>query len=439
MRTTHMLPLAVLLAASPTAMPAAAAEATPSQLSARDGSWLAWHGCWRITAEDAPEGRILCVLPGADAAETRFVTVADGVIEGTTTLRVDGVARPVEEGGCTGTETARWSQDGRRIFLRAELMCQGVRRISTGALAMLAETEWVDVQTYAVGEQHAVRILRYRAVADADIPAEFAQAFDRATGLARETARLYAAAPLRVDDVIEAGSYISTPALQALLAAHGHGFRIDARTLASLHDAGVDESIIDVMIALSYPSRFAVRSPEGDRIDSTYRQRGYALEDECYDPLMRRYFYGDACYYGRGFGYSRYGYYGYGYGYSPWGYDRYGWRSGTGTVVVIVRPDGETPPARGGAVVKGAGYTSGGSSGSSGRGTAQPRAPGNPNHPAASVSRPASSGSATARPGTGSGSSTPAAAPASTGSGSSSGSSTGRTAVPRNSGGGGEQ
>jgi hypothetical protein len=431
MRTTHMLPLAVLLAASPTTMPAAAAEATASQLSVRDGSWLAWHGCWRISAGDAAEGRILCVLPGADAAETRFVTVADGVIEGTTTLRMDGVARPVEEGGCTGTETARWSQDGRRIFLRAELMCQGVRRISTGALAMLAETEWVDVQTYAVGEQHAIRILRYRAVADADIPADFAQAFDRSTGLAREAARLYAAAPLQVDDVIEAGSYISTPALQALLAAHGHGFRMDARLLASLHDAGVDESVIDVMIALSYPSRFAVRTPEGDRIDSTYRQRGYALEDECYDPLLRRYFYGDACYYGRGLGYSRYGfgygYYGYGYspwGYSPWGYDRYGWHSGTGSVVVIVRPDGETPPSRGGAVVKGGGYTSGGGSGSSGRGTAQPRSAGNSNHPAPSVSSPASSGSAT-------GSSTPAST--------SSGSSTGRTAVPRNSGGGGEQ
>jgi hypothetical protein len=432
MRTIHMLPLAVLLAASSPALPATAVAATVSQPSARDGSLLAWHGCWRVSAEDAPEGRILCVLPGADAAETRFVTVADGVIEGTTTLRVDGVARPVEEGGCTGTETARWSRDGRRVYLRAELMCQGVRRVSTGVLAMLAETEWVDVQTYAVGEQHAVRILRYRAVADADIPAEFAQAFDRATSLARETARLYAAAPLQVDDVIEAGSYISTPALQALLAAHGHGFRIDARTLASLHDAGVDQSIIDVMIALSYPTRFAVRSPEGDRIDSTYRQRGYALEDECYDPFMRRYFYGDACYYGRGFGYSRYGlgygYYGYGYGYSPWGYDRYGWRSGTGPVVVIVRPDGETPPVRGGAVVKGGGYTSGGSSGSTGRGTAQPRSAGNPNHPAPSVSSPASSGSAT---GSATGSSTPAST--------SSGSSTGRTAVPRNSGGGGEQ
>jgi hypothetical protein len=437
MRTRHPISLAVLLAASFATLPAGAAESASLQTAVRDGSWLAWHGCWRGSAEDAPGNHVLCVLPGADGAEARLVTLVDGVTEGTTTLRVDGVARPVEEGGCTGTEAARWSHDGRRIFLRADLMCDGVHRVSTGALAMVSEHEWVDVQTYAVGEQHAVRILRYRAIADAEIPAEVAQAIDR-RDLASEAARLYAMAPLQSSDVIEASSYISTPALQALLAAHGNGFPLDARTLASLRDAGLDESVIDVMVALSYPSRFAIRTPEGDRIDSTYRQRGYALEDECYDPYSRRYFYGDACYY-HGFGFSRFGYGfsygGYGYGYSPWGYDRYGWRGGTGPVVVIVRPDDDTPQPRGGSLVKGGGYTSPGSGGSTGRGTARPRSgtPGNPNHPSPAPSRSpsSSSGSATARPASSSGTSSPA----STGSGSS----TGRTAVPRNSGGGGEQ
>jgi hypothetical protein len=427
MRTFMSIPLAALLAAGPLAAAQLAEyQATPQsrphaapQSAHQAGSWSGWQGCWRIVSEEAPDGQLLCILPGADAAEARLVTLADGVTEGSTTLRVDGVARAVEEGGCTGTETARWSGDGRRIFLRADLMCDGVSRTSTGVLAMVTGNEWVDIQTAAVGEQHAVRILRYRAASADATPEEFAAMLDQSRGLAREAARLHVAAPLQVDDVIEAGSLISTPALQALLAAYGHGFHVDARSIAGLHDAGVAGEVIDVIIALSFPTRFAVRDAGGERIPSTYRQRGYGFEDECYDPFMRRYYYGDACYYGRPFGYGR-------YGYSPWGYDRYGWRQGTGPVVVIVRPDIDTrPPSPPGSVVKGGGYTRGGTSGETGRGTAQPRSGESSGARATATPSPmpsgTSSGTATS---SGSGSST-------TGSGD-----TGRTARPRTSGGG---
>jgi hypothetical protein len=392
------------------------------------GSWLAWHGCWREVTDNGAGGQMLCVLPGDDASEARIVTFAEGVSGAITTLRVDGIARPVEDGGCTGTEVASWSKDGRRVFLRSELDCEGLRRVSTGIFAMVAEHEWVDIQAATMGEQHATRQLRYRAVGIGEAPEQVRPLLPVGRELARESARLHTSAPLGIEEVIEASALVAPPVLQGILAARRHGFSMDARSLVQLETAGVPREVIDVVVALSYPKRFVVQqpSPAGDVVAQT--QRDYD-DVECYDPMFRVYRYGRDCdrlglssrRYGSRYGYDpRYGYdsrYGYGYGYSPWGYNPYGWRYNTPTVIVI-RPDDGEAPRQPGELVKGRGYTGGSSSSSPG---AQPR------------SRPQESGSSSA--GTPAGSSSGASS-TSSGSGESS-SSTGRTAVPRNGGGGG--
>jgi hypothetical protein len=365
-----------------------------------------------MVADDGAPGDILCVVPGSSAAEVRLISVRDGEVVGSTLMQADGVARSVEAGGCSGTETARWSADRRRVLIRTELDCGGVHRTSSGAIAMVADNEWVDVQVATVGQQHGTRVLRYRAEPDASAPAEVAALLGDARPLVREAARMNAAAPLQVDDILDAAAFLEAPAIQALLVAYGGGFRLDARRLAQLQAAGLPDDVIDVMVALSYPQRFAVRDPYGDRVDTTYRQRAYGWEDECYDPVYRRYYYGSECYYMRrwGYGSSRYGYL-----YSPWGYDPYGWRYGTGPVVVIVRPDDGQPAAPRAGVVRGGGYTRGGSPSA---GTAQPRSGGS------------GSGAGTAQPASSSGSAQPAATSGSSGS-------SGRTAQPRTGTGGG--
>jgi hypothetical protein len=389
---------------------------------AQSGSWLAWHGCWREVTDDGAGGQMLCVLPGDDATEARIVTFAEGVSGVFTTLRVDGIARAVEDGGCTGTEVASWSQDGRRVFLRSELDCQGLRRVSTGILAMVAENEWIDVQAATMGQQHATRQLRYRAVGIGEAPEQVRPLLPVGRDLARESARLHTSAPLQIEDVIEASALVAPPVLQGLLAARRHGFSMDARSLVQLETAGVPRDVIDVVVALSYPKHFVVQQPAASSDGVARTQRDYN-EVECYDPMFRVYRYGRDCdrlgLSSRRYG-SRYGYdspYGYGYGYSPWGYSPYGWRYNTPTVIVI-RPDDGEAPRQPGELVKGRGYTGGSSSSSPG---AQPR------------SRPQESGGSSAASTAGSSS---GASSTSSGSGDSSGS-TGRTAVPRNSGGGG--
>jgi hypothetical protein len=385
-------------------------------------TWDAWYGCWRPAGDDSMGAGIICILPGADAATVRIVTVEDDAIAGETSLRADGVARSADEGGCTGHERAYWSRDGQRVFVRTELDCNGVQRVSTGVLALISEVEWIDAQALTVGEQHAARAIRYRAVRSESVPDVVAADLPTGRALASETARLRASAPLDVDAVVEAAGAVAPPALEALLAARQQGFDLDARTLVRLERAGVPASVIDVMIALSYPRSFAVEQPNyvmtepGVAWGTSRARYGYGMD--CSDVFYADLRYRPECAYL--FRYSRYGYtYGsrYGYGYSPWGYDPYGWRYGSGPVVVIVRPDPTDDMS--GTVVRGQGYTRG--TGGQSTGTARPRS-GAQSSGTAAPSRPAAA--------TSSGSSAGSSATTS------SGTSTGRTAKPRPAGGG---
>jgi hypothetical protein len=360
---------------------------------------------------------LVCIAPGGTASSIRVIAFDGEAIVEESVVHADGQPRPVHEGGCTGTETAAWSQDGRRVFTRAELDCAGVRRVSTGVIALIAENEWIDAQAVTVADQHAARAVRYRSVRPENVPAAVAHLVPERQ-LALEAARIATSRPLDVDAVVEASARVAEPALEALLAARQHGFGLNARALLDLERRGVPASVIDMMIALSYPRTFAVqeqpRTQTADREWPSASRR--ALGERCRDAWYRDRnrmecdsFYAS--------GYSPYGYSPYGfnrYGYSPYGYDSYGWHYGRGPIVVIVRPEDSS---RGGDVVPGRGYT---------RGNAEP---------SGRSARPRDGGNAQPNP---SGSSSGANATQPSGSGSSSGTSTGRQAVPRpnNDGGG---
>jgi hypothetical protein len=421
--TTRLMTTAALLAllAAPAAVAATpdsfAGEPAAVAASQAGPGWSAWIGCWRPTDEGAPLNTMVCVVPGETATSVRMISLEDGSIVDESVMHADGVARAVEDGGCTGTETAGWSQDARRVFVRTELDCAGVRRVSTGVLALIAENEWVDIQALEVADQHASRSMRYRAVRADQTPAAVAALLPTGRGLLQEAARLQAAAPLGIDEVVEATGRVSAPVLEALIAARQHGFGLNAARLVQLQRRGVPASVIDMMIAVSYPQRFAVQERPRTQADVQYpgwQSSRAAILAECLDPYgfsMRSRYECDMLMLQYRRSGSRYGY---GVGYSPWGYDPYGWNYGRGPIVVIVEPEQERQR---GEVVRGRGYTSGGTN-TTGR-TAQPRGTG--------AATTTSSGAAAQ----------PASSAGSTSTGSTStGTPTGRTAVPRPPGGG---
>jgi hypothetical protein len=386
-----------------------------------DARWLAWQGCWQPTsdplaAEVAADAQayVVCVTPADGGA--RFTTVADGQTVAERTVVANGAQRPIEQSGCRGWESARWSEDEQRVYLRSELTCEGgTTRTTTGVLTMASPEEWLDVQGVSAGDNTAVRVRRYQVASQARIEAAGAQQAlgDRALALA--TARTAAAQELSLNDVREATTVLAAPVVEAMLVERQSRIRLDADALISLADAGVPASVIDLMVAQANPDRFMIdrdarsvgEAQAEDRAEEAYGRydrppiyAGWGYDPWGYDPFW----------YGYG---GRYGYgYGGGYGYRD-PFSRY---YGGGPRIIVIRTDNDGfDNDRGGRMVKGRGYVP--RQGSSGDGGAR-----------GSSSGTSSVGSSSS----GSGSGT-----ASSGSGSSSGSSTGRKAKRRGGGGGG--
>jgi hypothetical protein len=401
-----------------------------------DRRWNDWVGCWNLAAdanvaqlpppEEAPgaiAGPIrpggsrdaqVCVVPSQGGAELRTMVGGQAVL--TQTIVADGVDHPVTEGGCTGTQRAQWSADGLRLFTRAQVTCDNQPRRSVTGLALIApDGEWVDVQAVTINGTDSVRVRRFRP------PTERAQKGVPA-----------AAVRLQIEHVKEASSHVSPRAVEAALLETSARFPLSSRALLDLDKSGVDDRVIDLMVALSFPRTFAIRPsgpddrltpfpplfPGADFIDASYDYPFFG-----YGPFYSNYYYSP-------------------YFFSPFGYSYLRFYPNFYAPVAVIVPGGggsggigapDNRPPQNGRVVNGFGYTrvdrrdasgdDGGGGGASirsggSRGTVSPRG----------YTAGDASGGATSSSSGGGGSS-------SSGSGGSSGGSSGgdggRTAVPR--------
>ncbi len=333
--------------------------ADPGAPVAEDSRWLPWIGCWE-SLDDGGEyeeagGLLVCFRFLEEGATVEIQTLSEGEVIAREEVRADGTVFPMSEGGCEGERWARWSADGHRLYLRSEMACaEGVTRSTQGVLAIQdGGQRWLEVHAVVAGGTDPVLGVRsFRPASSAVVEAAGIHPPEEGRRLAISTARASASGPLTPEEVAEAWQTIGTEATQALIVEAGHGYELDAATLRTLKATGVSEGVIDVMIGLSYPERFAIRggTQDAEVIDES---RTAARTS---DRGTRRYR-----------GYSAWG--GYGYGYSSWGYryDRfnpygygYGWGGGYwGTPVVIVNPP--TVEDRRARVIPGRGYVAPGS------------------------------------------------------------------------------
>lgn len=355
-RLTRATLVAALVAGTAATASAATSTIVPS--------WQALLGCWepvataRDSVPDSARSHLVCVVPVDGGSAVDMVTVVDGKVVERERVDASGIRQPLMRDDCSGWQSAEWSSTGQRVYLRSELTCDGgLKRVSTGVISMPSTTEWLDVQSVGVGERKAVRALRYReARSTAEIPAEIVAALgDRFFSLS--AARLAAAAPVTPADLIDVSRHLDAAAIEVWLVEQELAFSADARQLVQFADAGVPASVIDMVVALSYPDRFRVAAqPRPDRVGlrSLDRPRYMGAGGGGYDPFWDPY-YGsryDRRYYSP-YGYSQYG--------QQYGYDS-GWYPNQRPVIIIVAPsDPDTTPgatARGGGrVVNGRGYT----------------------------------------------------------------------------------
>ena len=335
----------------------AGAQTAPSPSPKIDARFNAWLGCWRLEDDLAGTGARMCITP--DQGGVRLQTLV-GANRGIDEFVIpDGTARPIVDSECKGTERSEWSHDGTRVFRTTDVTCKNESPRTIRTIAFLAPGPmWIHVQ-HVSGDTTVptVRAQRYRRAANQNLADGSKAAQPTASPLAADLA-------WSIEDVIEASSKLPADALQAALADVRQKFNINRRTLLSLDDAGVPESVIDLMVALTFPQKFVIEragasapigvstgmgwydpfmsplmSPFGSPYSNCYVANGYYGYRSYYDmcgPYMYNY----------GYNYYPYGPY-YGYGYAGGGWVPVGGGGNGGEIVV----DG---PGR---AINGRGYT----------------------------------------------------------------------------------
>jgi hypothetical protein len=312
---------------------AIAGQDSQATRSSVDERWLPWIGCWRPAAQRAPEeGVHVCVVPAASNG-VRILTIAGDQTLVDDTIVGDGAARSIDEPDCTGTRRAEWSSDGLRLYSHADVTCEKEARKISG-MTLLSPGEWIDIQVVAVGNREDVRVRRYQRSTDtppdpALIPPD----------LASRVARTALGSPLTIEHIKEASPKVSARVLEALLFETKSVFPIDSRQLIALDDAGVPDTVIDLMVAFAFPKKFEVKRSS----------------------------YGGS---GGGFGFGGFDWVGYGAGgwfmdpfFSPFGMGPYGYYDNDyyffipGAGVIVPGPGVGTAPSGHGRVVNGSGYT----------------------------------------------------------------------------------
>lgn len=333
------------------------------ELSAQetDARWLPWFGCWDAVAEGAP---MLCFMPREGDRGVDLVTVVDGDIVSRETVLADGLDQTVNREGCEGWERAEFSEDGRRVYFRSEFICAGdIASNTTGVMSMVTPREWVDIKSVEVDGETAPFVMRYLMASAASVEAAGLDDVTVGREGSLQAARYRASRPVTIDNVLDVNAHVDIEGLEAWVAEASEKFPINTKSLVQMADAGLPDSVIDLMIAISFPDDFAIdRDPDGPRdgFDENTRFRGpsrYGLASGYYGRYYNDPFFVDR-YYSPYYGY-RYSRYGYG---SIYGYGGYGVYSPT--VVVVAHHDDSHTSSTGGAgrVVRGRGYSSGGGS-----------------------------------------------------------------------------
>lgn len=353
-----------------TAGTAAAQTNTPSP-----DRWAPWMGCWQIAEESVQDtaalldemagtssarasttpNAMVCVAPSADGGAT-MTTIVNNQPVLVETVVADGARRPLTDDSCRGWQQADWSPLAARVYAQAEITCgDKPARTVSGLATIVAGPRWLDLQVVESEGRKSMRVRRYRRAADQTHA-------EAVPSTLRALATMPLGGKLTLADIKEASARVPAEAVQAaVLELSAGGYDLDANRLRELDAAGVPDSVLDLMVAISFPERFVVErraATGGGGYGGGFGPYGggYGRYGGGFDPMwgafgMWPYYVVDPFYYSY-----------YSSMYSPFGYRS--WRyydpySYGGPGVIIIDPGTEgTPQASGdGRVVDGRGYT----------------------------------------------------------------------------------
>jgi hypothetical protein len=229
-----------------------------------DARWLPWLGCWQSAAERAvsPDARV-CFVPTSTGQVERIAIIPldpSSPIPTGQPLIADNDDHPIVDIDCTGLLRVDWSADGHRYFTTSDRSCIDEVAGRTSAVSLLLPgPAWVEAEVVDTSGRETVRVHRYRRVAVPEslsgrLPADLVARADAAADSA-------SVSRLTVPQIIDASSRVSSHALEAVVLENNAPFLLTVQGLKALSKAHVEESVIDLMVAVSYPDHFKVDQP----------------------------------------------------------------------------------------------------------------------------------------------------------------------------------
>lgn len=361
----------ILLVALAVSLPAPAAAQSAmvaggeTQAELLEPRWLPWLGCWELTADvvdnrqiEDTGRRVVCVAPRLDGLGVNLTTHMDSQVIAQNTVVADGRERALPETNCRGTQTASWSADGYRLYSSVTAACANEIERSLVGLSMLVEgNRWIELQSVSIdgGNHRELLVRQYERVVDTETLELGFTPLGLGLAARAATARAAASGPLDVDDVLEASDRAPVEIVEAAILESNSLFALDSGALIRLADAGVEERVIDLMVAISYPDQFIVDSGRSSGGGGGYPGYGgyggymtpyygyYA--GSCWGPYYGPMYgpYGPGCDYG-----SRYNGF-----YRPYYGGGIGGGGGGGPITPSIPPSGSL---YGGKVIRGRGY-----------------------------------------------------------------------------------
>lgn len=289
LRTTAFI-VASALVFLPTHGSLAQSAANSTQTDAR---WYAWLGCWApdtstsTTRTTSPS--TTCIVPVAGSRAVDAMTIVGGTVVTRDRLDAGGKPHTVDGQGCKGTESTSWSASGRRVFLQASYTCAGgTPGSSTTIFAFSPNGEFLRIERVRSGGGSIVSVDRlHGARAPSVLASDAARSIERQQ-LAINTARAAAAAPITVDEIIDAVHNLDSDVVRSWIVASDQQFDLDGQQVALLARSGLPAPVMQAIMG-SRTSQMAMSgdSTRGGDAYSNYPPNGYA--NQSYQPMTTMY------------------------------------------------------------------------------------------------------------------------------------------------------
>jgi hypothetical protein len=302
-----------------------------------DSRWYPWLGCWTpdasSNAAQTSSASTTCFVPVAGSRAVDRLTIVGGTVSTRDRLDAGGKAHAIDGQGCKGTETTSWSASGRRVFLQASYTCgSATPGSSTTIFAFVPNGEFLRIERVRSGGGSIVTVDHMRAAHAPTVMSSDATRGIERQQLAITTARAAAAAPISVDEIIDAVHNLDSDVVRSWIVESDQRFDLDGQQVASLARAGLPSQVVQAIMGASggqVAMADSMRGADAGYWNTAPNASGYNSNqpmttmyrcppDGCYSPNQYSTYNG----YGYGLSTNPYGYVPY-YGYSPYAYAPY--------------------------------------------------------------------------------------------------------------------